>query len=262
MKGNNIDELFRNGLESHKTAAPESVWSRLEAELPQENKKGAYFWLSIAASIVLLATIGWLAFNNKNSSGGFNKEVLSNKPAQVDESTKAKNTQQPEEIIPSQEPEEKDEIVEPVQDKVSALPRLVAQNDLKQPANLTEEAQEAIEAVSDDFSLKIEMIRPAALKPQYLVRNSASFNYSINNQTLMDGILLTEDEYRAMEQEGKKKFGFLNSIVSVARGVNNGTKALSEIRKSKNEFITNDLKYGAKTDATTEGSEDGPEFKQ
>jgi len=262
MKGNNIDELFRNGLESHKITAPESAWGKLEAQLPQKNKKGAYFWLSIAASIVLLATIGWLAFNNQNSLEGINKEVLSNKPAQIDEPGKSQNAQQPEEIIPSEEAQEKEELVEPVQDKVSSMPRLVAQRDLKKPADLTDQVQEAIESASDNFSLKIEMIRPSTLKPQVLVSNFSHLRFSVNSQALMDGILLTEDEFRAMEQEGKKKFGFLNSIVSVAKSVNNGTKALSEMRKSKNEFVTNDLKYGAKTDSTTEGIEDGPENKQ
>jgi len=33
--------------------------------------------------------------------------------------------------------------------------------------------------------------------------------------------------------------------VSVAKGVNGGKLALSEIRKSKNNFFTNDLKYGS-----------------
>ena len=53
------------------------------------------------------------------------------------------------------------------------------------------------------------------------------------------------------EPQKKKKFSLLSGIVTVAKGVNSGKLALSEMRKSKNDFFNNDLKYGSK-----EGEED------
>ena len=47
---------------------------------------------------------------------------------------------------------------------------------------------------------------------------------------------------------GKKKFSLMSGIVSVAKGVNEGTKALSEMRKSKIEFVNSELKYGSDQD--------------
>lgn len=263
MKGNRIDELFRNGLESHKAAAPASAWDKLDAALPQKSKKSAYFWLSIAASLVLLATIGWLAFNNQNSSAGIDKEVLSEKKPVIDESSKAQHNGQPETTRPNNTSTEEVEYIEPVKDKIAQLPTLVAQNNISQPSAIEENIQEAMESVtSDNLMLKIDLIKPATLKPRFLVNNISRFNANINTETLMDEVLLTEEEFNALESENKKRFGLLNSIVSVAKGVNSGTKALSEMRKSKNDFVSNDLKYGTKTDATTEGIEDGPENKR
>lgn len=263
MKGNRIDELFRNGLESHKAVAPASAWGKLDAALPQKSKKGAYFWLSIAASIVLLATIGWLAFNIQSSSSGIDKEVLSEQQSVIDKSPKAQHNERPETTAPNSASVKKVEIIEPVKDRIVQLPALVAQNDISQHSTLEEKIQESMESMtSDNTILKIDLVKPTTLKPQFLVNNLSLFNASINSESLLEEVILTEDEFNALETETKKRSGLLNSIVSVAKGVNSGTKALSEIRKSKNEFVSKDLKYGTKTDATAEDIEDGPEEKQ
>ena len=60
----------------------------------------------------------------------------------------------------------------------------------------------------------------------------------------------------ALENERKKKFGFLDGIVSMAKSVNSGAKAISEIRKSKNEWVSNDLKYGDKAEDSKEEDSD------
>ena len=60
MKGNQIDDLFRKKLAHQKLNPPPAAWSSLEQHLPTRKKKGAYFLISIAASLLLIFTAGWL----------------------------------------------------------------------------------------------------------------------------------------------------------------------------------------------------------
>lgn len=262
MKGNRLDELFRNGLESHKIAAPQSAWDKIEAGLPQKNKKGAYFWISIAASFALLAAIGWLALSNQKAAETTPQEILSQTPKEVDESTTAQKDDREEIIQP--EAQEKIEIITPAEENVGQLPTLVADRATGAPADLNEQIQSDLSAVANEsFELKIEPIRLQSLKIQSLTANHLGKNYQINTEVLMESILLSREELQQIEGDRKKKFGFLEGIVSMAKGMNNGAKALSEMRKSKNEFITNDLKYGDKTESTSQDQQDDePNQKQ
>lgn len=262
MKGNRLDELFRNGLESHKVAAPQSAWDKIEAGLPQKNRKGAYFWISIAASTVLLAAIGWLALNSQNATEVAPQEILSENPQDINENTTAQKDDNPELEHPKmQEPAE---IITPAEDKVAQLPNLVAEQATDTPSNFTDAVQTDLNTLSNEsFELKIEPIRLQSVSLQSLTANHSGKDFQINTQALMESIMLSRQEFEQLEGEHKKKFGFLEGIVSMAKGMNNGAKALSEIRKSKNEFITNDLKYGDKTESTSQDQQDEePNHKQ
>lgn len=262
MKGNRIDELFRNGLESHKSEVPAGAWSKIEESLPQKSKKGVYFWLSIAASMILLATLGWLAFNNQQSDSPVQPNVLSENKSEPIESVSPKADTNLQASAPEEKKEEQVDIIQPVEDLKVGLPSLVAEEKNEAYNDINQEVKQVLASSSEERAqLKIETISPLSLKPQLLITDIRSHKAMINTEAFMQNLVLTEEEFNALETEGKRKFGFINSIVSVARGVNNGTKALSEIRKSKNEFVTNDLKYGTKTDATTEGSEDEDELQ-
>lgn len=262
MKGNRIDELFRNGLESHKIAAPQSAWDKIEAGLPQKNKRGVYFWVSIAASTVLLAAIGWLALSNQKAVDTTPQEILSQTPKEVDESSTAQKDNNEEIIQP--EAQEKIEIITPAEENVGQIPTLVADHTTDAPVDLKESIQSGLSnEIRESFELKIEPIRSGALKFQSLTANHSSKHLQVNTQLLMESIVLSREEFLQMEGEQKKKFGFLEGIVSMAKGMNNGAKALSEMRKSKNEFITNDLKYGDKTDEDSQDlKDDTPNQKQ
>ena len=64
-----------------------------------------------------------------------------------------------------------------------------------------------------------------------------------------------------VEESKGFKFNFIRGLASVARGVDDGKKAIGSMRKSKIEFVNEGLKYGKseetqKTQATIE--EDSP----
>lgn len=257
MKGNKIDELFRNGLESHKASAPVGAWDKIEAGLPQKKKKGAIFWISIAASFTLLAAISWLALDNKQQTQPQPQQILSEKEAQpesLNKSTLAQEENQPE--FPVQNKTAPTEKIDPISNKIDQLPLLVAVNSASSK-EIQEEIQAEFQEMNEQaFELKIELIQPRALKSQFMARNLSKSDFIINTDLLNESFSIAPEGRDALENERKKKFGFLDGIVSMAKSVNSGAKAISEMRKSKNEWVSNDLKYGDKAEDSKEEDSD------
>ncbi|MBO6662081.1 MAG: hypothetical protein JJ909_01715 [Roseivirga sp.] len=257
MKGNKIDELFRNGLESHKASAPVGAWDKIEAGLPQKKKKGAIFWISIAASFTLVAAISWLALDNKQQAQLQQQEILSEKEAQPESLNKGTLAQEEnQQEYPVQNKTVPTEKIDPISNEIDQLPLLVADN-----SSSLKEIQEEIQAEFQEmneqaFELKIELIQPRALKPQFMARNLSKSDFIISTDFLKESFSIAPEGRDALENERKKKFGFLDGIVSMAKSVNSGAKAISEIRKSKNEWVSNDLKYGDKAEDSKEEDSD------
>ena len=68
MKANNLDNNIKNKLENRTFKPSESAWERLSMQLdeqPVEKKKGWFFYIGIAASILLLVSIGIQLFSDK-----------------------------------------------------------------------------------------------------------------------------------------------------------------------------------------------------
>jgi len=76
----NIDKYFRDQLENHEIKPSGLAWERLENKLDQ-NRKPAYPWMKVAASVMLLLTMGsliWLSID-------FTKSTVEVPMAQVEE---------------------------------------------------------------------------------------------------------------------------------------------------------------------------------
>ncbi|KYG76832.1 hypothetical protein [Roseivirga spongicola] len=257
MKGNKIDELFRNGLESHKASAPVGAWDKIEAGLPQKKKKGAIFWISIAASFTLLAAVSWLALDNKQQAQLQQQEILSEKEAQPESLNKGTLAQEEnQQEYPVQNKTVPTEKIDPISNEIDQLPLLVADNSASSK-EIQEEIQAEFQEMNEQaFELKIELIQPRALKPQFMARNLSKSDFIINTDFLKESFSIAPEGRDALENERKKKFGFLDGIVSMAKSVNSGAKAISEMRKSKNEWVSNDLKYGDKAEDSKEEDSD------
>jgi hypothetical protein len=259
MKGNPIDELFLKGLASHKMPPPADTWAKLENQLPQKKKRGVYFWMGIAASTMLLAAMGWLALTNtgKEPSG---QELAQ----QATEQTGPANNMPPKtQATQPQTLAKRDKLPDATNPPVK-IPTLVNAKQLDQTALAETQATLPVNLADVNLAeLSIEPISPTTLQtPVLFVSNRRARSLSINEDALLEQLIISPAEMEAIENESKKKPGFLNSIVSVARSVNNGKKAISEIRKSKNEFVSNELKYGLKTEGEDEDIDEHPPLKQ
>jgi len=251
MKGNKTDDLFRNGLGSHKITPPSAAWDKIESQLPRKSKKGIYFWMSIAASILLILTFGWLIISNNQDDTSSNSEVQANIETVTPEPPKVKT---PAALINKEAPTQ----------------QLVADNtatnhspktDIKktQPATtpiLVDLPQSnKLQASNDDVVVdKINLVQPIVIQfikldmsthPVFMAGTSNNEVLSIDITVNLNSYI---NSYEIMtgESSKRKRFSLLSGIVNVAKGVNSSKLAFSEMRKSKNDFFNNDLKYGSK----------------
>ncbi|WP_422354864.1 hypothetical protein [Roseivirga pacifica] len=236
MKDNKLDELFKQGLQDHKLTPPSAAWDRIEANVAPKKSKRGFYILSIAASICLVCVASWLFVqNSQNSDSELTAKTEATTP-KVEADTKAA---QP---IDAAEEKEEQNAIQPIAPAIQQV--LVAQQQTKQTQAAPfkqdpliqpsfEGSQRVLIASLEPAQLQARSAKPA-LKFSILMNSSvsefvtASFKYT-NDESLMN----------------KKKFSLMNGIVSVAKGVNEGTKAISEMRKSKIEFVNSELKYGA-----------------
>ncbi|MFK8058789.1 MAG: hypothetical protein AB8B78_01745 [Polaribacter sp.] len=71
MKTNNLDKNIKEKFSNRTFKPSDSAWERLSVQLdnqPQEKKKGWFFYIGIAASILLLVSIGIQMFSDKEET--------------------------------------------------------------------------------------------------------------------------------------------------------------------------------------------------
>ncbi len=244
MKDNRIDKLFEAGLSQNKLTPPPAAWDKIEAELPSKSKKGAWFLLSIAASLVLALSLGWI-FIGQSSIEDTKEQIQAQNQEQQQPVVKEKIEQESEptqEAIPLEIIEPKDlQTTNNLADLTPAKPEKIIDKEVLQETSPTE-----LNAL-----IIIETASLKALNQQSLeLLNDFKFQHiSFDINESLQAYLSQQPEVRTALPK-KKRFTVLSGIVSVAKGVNSSKEALSDIRQSKNEFVMNELKYGEKTESS------------
>ncbi len=253
MKGNQIDDLFRQKLSHQKLTPPPAAWGAIEQNLPQKKKKGAYFWMSIAASILVIFTIGGLLLVQAQKSDAIEPDTLAKTnapdvklPVKADEPVKnlvAKENEHTPEII-------KENLTEP------AVQKLVAQTATPLAHNMASPDKKGRNMDGFNELLLREPIGEVALIniDQRLAppMTATPLDYVMVMPLDVTAYYLLSNEELELTRK-KKKFRVLNGIISIAKEVNSGKLSLSELRNAKNNFVEDDLKYGnTETDSDTE----------
>ena len=253
MKGNEIDDLFRQKLSHQKLAPPPGAWEAVEQNLPKKKNKVIYYWLSAAASIALIFTIGWHMSQTNDTTTADSPLANQTTPTKTDQV--AEKTPAP----------AKAETVQPQQDVIIPAETVVPQQETLVAANTQEEmpaqfapVEGSIELTTPDLpeiaAQEIFNIEPIDLHKTVELKSLAgAFDYSM----LMPMELVTPS---VIDAEGmdmgrkKKKFRVLNGIISIAKGVNSGKLGISGLRNAKNNFVNDELKYGSKSEQEEEQS--------
>ena len=250
MKDNKIDNLFRAGLSQNKLTPPPPAWDRIEKELPSKSKKGAWYFISIAASLALILSLGWIFLGESTIETTNKLQEAKIQPTVSDKETSSVDPKK-EDLVP--------EIIEPIE-KIETISLAKTAKQLRQKSfdhNIQFSDTETNSRV-DKKPVAIELVRLKSLKQiSFVSLNDFKFQTTTLNVKESLQAYLSKQPNIDTSVPKKKKFSVLGSIVSVAKGVNQGKIGLSEFRKSKNEFIMNELKYGDKSESDDD-DEDAP----
>ncbi|MFT6871835.1 MAG: hypothetical protein ACJAVN_000839 [Roseivirga sp.] len=249
MKDNKIDDLFRKGLASHKISAPSNAWDKIESQLPKQSKKGIYFWISIAASLALVFTFGWIMISNFNSEELLN-ESLSNNTVEVEKEDASPSQETPKtspsEIVTPEEINGENLVAESTSDMEEKDNNIPSATVNPQILQLNAQIEASVQEVTTLEIKEIELIKiDQRFAPRFeiiesIAQNNFMIDISVDLEAYLNSFPVTSEL-----PDKRKRFSLLSGIVNVAKGVNSGKIALSEMRKSKNDFFTNDLKYGS-----------------
>lgn len=250
MKDNNIDDLFRNGLGSHRITPPSTAWDKVESQLPTKSKKGVYFWVSIAASIILVLSFGWIILSDSETQQPDVENFQAKEDATQVGTPRTVDPEKTPALIEATIPNKQLVAQAPVKDSTPAPKNTIASDVSKtsmstQIDKLQANAEVKDELLEEKASLELNVLNTKALpifySAQEMSNNSLEIDLSVALESYISGYQIL-----TLEPTKKKKFSLLSGIVNVAKGVNSGKLALSEMRKSKNDFFINDLKYGSK----------------
>lgn len=230
-----IDDLFREGLSSRKLVAPASAWEAIENNIDQKSKKPRTVYLisAIAASICLLCAATWIVSEN-NSTPALNgqvHQVSKNSLAEI-QLPSAKNI--------------------PMRLNITFKKQLPQQAQVLQRKFNTPDV--AIAAKEEFISIGIQATNKkllvSAFNDSELLLNKPQFTLPIHT--------VFEDAPKGMRSR------FIRGVFSMAKGVYQGKETLSGLRKSKIEFIQDDLKYGSEKESEEEATidEDSPSYQK
>lgn len=244
MKGNQIDDLFRQKLAHQKLNPPPAAWSTLEQHLPTRKKKVGYLLMGIAASLLLIFTAGWLLT-------GQNADIIAPQTqAQVEESKTVGAFLKAEKTVTVEKSGE-------AKQKQMAKPALaspVARNKKDTPKFTGQKTKDKFPVAQSPIRPSIAGIQPIATNQRQASLMSANLNFDMVMPMDLSAYYATQNEDFKLARR-KKKFRVINSIISIAGEVDLSKLSFSELRKAKNNFVEDGLKYGNRPDDNSSGEE-------
>lgn len=255
MKGKQIDDLFRQKLGHQKLNPPPAAWSAIEQNLPAKKKKGAYFWMSIAAGLLVIFTAGWLLTGQGQNPDAISPQIQAkveepkteDAPVKAEEPVKVGETQKDNQEVPQAIQKQ---IAEP------AITELVAKTENNAPKLIDQTTDADIKMEQSSLRASIANIQPIATNQRHVSLMSASeFNFDMVMPVDVSAYYITQNEDLKLTSK-KKKFRVINGIISIAKEVNSSKLSFSELRNAKNNFVEDDLKYGGKSDDNSSGEDE------
>lgn len=212
MKDNHpIDNLFQERLVSRKTTPPANAWSAIEGNIQEKRgARGFIFYLAIAASVSLVCAFTWSNLNESSDA-----ERVTTELARIQREKPTVNSDYP-----------------------SAF-ELSLPNHLQTTAIVADLKEKPFQAASSNEEMRFIADVERIEFNKTVASQHATFRTDLNLN--MSSFITSPGVF---EETSRNRFSLIKGIASMARGVNDGKKAISGIRKSKIEFINDDLKFG------------------
>jgi hypothetical protein len=272
MTKHKIDDLFSKKLAGSEFTPSPAAWSKLEDQLVHSKKKGIIFWMSLAASVLILFTFGWVMFGSDNQISSnlniaqqnedhpviissvdsadvdeiLNLPIISDNPEQAPrkESTeKVNSTTDPKsaskEIKKNKPPKKKPQLF-----------MIQQQSNLAINDPLIELPTELKDSTSRDSILNID-ITELVIEDNIAVNNEDQSTTPISKEsgaiklvyTLKPAVTAQSIAKTTVEEEKKSSFG---KAMAFAKNIKNNPKGIGNLRNAKNSFLSLSKKNNSK----------------
>lgn len=255
MSNQELDNLFKNKLEEFTQKPTRDLWGEIDEQL-EPKKKPPFIWLlGVAASLLLLVSIGAFFYLNQNESIPYDKVLAQNNNDKVnpnlenetqvkiktpiENTIQEKNTNQLKKVkaLPITKtyakPVSEGKIIAPIEKAEKA--QNIASNDNAIPKieNAEDNSIEEIDILKTESEIKLTKIQETDATPS---DNTAST--SSKSKTLVFDISeFTTESALAKNEEENKKESKLKKIFNIAKDIKEGENGLRELREAKNSLL-------------------------
>ena len=251
MSEKDLDNLFKNKLEEFGKAPSRDLWADIDKQLPQNKKKGGYWLMSIAASIIILIAIG-LGFYLNDGAEIKNETIAKNEKPVVKESAVSEKEQENKtEEYPSEkvveethsttkEKEETQQTKPIIKPKTpSSIPEVEQHDELVADNKLEKSDENTLDEHTEVFELdQTENIATIEKSDATTEKEKASTNKQAGNTLTFDINDLGKKEALASnDTEEVKKQSKLKQLYNIAKDIKEGESGLSDLREAKNELF-------------------------
>lgn len=239
------DKLFRDKLKRYQKAAPAGAWDRINAGIPKEGGH-TFRWLSIAASLLLLAAAVFLRWpdkkaidrpalptaQEKTSAPKTSADKKTEQPKIVQQKDEPKAPAEQKKVAPSQQnvpkqKEEKKKVIIPAEAPAEEI--TVVQAEEEQKTIRTREQREVITEPSGEEQPVVASTTPAAAQPDE--QNIKLVFSAEESEEYLDKKALAE------ATSSDKKPSTLKKLLKKAEDLATNQDPFGELRQKKNEIL-------------------------
>lgn len=268
MSNRELDNLFKNKLDELEVRPSAGSWEKIQGNLTQEGKRGAWFYAGIAAAIVLLAIFtGVFLFNNTGKQP--EQQIALSQP---ESTVKNPGTSVPDEIEPTA-PEEQKEWQSTGQEKMNEdkagkqpAPTQTKNKTQKTDANTLKNINTApSKAPQDQLAVEKQVTKgvdtsdPIPVSEDLIAVKELKIDTGATNETAIastdqkqnDGgqtLVFNIEDFNAKvnvasaNETEKEKRSTLKKVLDFAKSVKEGDGGLAELREAKNELFALNFK--------------------
>ena len=249
MSNKELDNLFKNKLEEFEKNPPQNLWSQIDDQLEPRKKKPIVWFLSVAASIILLFTIGWSVFLNEDKTIVQNDNVLAlNEPIKQANSSTNKTKDSTNEIDIASDNNVEQKIENAVVQKSSEEKNTKITKE--KVTSLLEKTTSTTKVESDDeHQIELKKVDKAVFKSDNLENiaenkkvDATATTKTASNDTKGKSIVFDISEFSnnntlAQNTEEEKKESKLKKLFNIAKDLKEGESGLKNLREAKNDLF-------------------------
>ncbi len=227
------DKLFKQKLENHQRTAPASAWSRIEAGRSKKNNK--YFWMKIAASLLLLSVILYTIISLHGADD--NNTLAQQDPRQenIKPINETDSLHQEKKSIPSpviKEPDQKlAEIIKPIETKSNVKE--------KKEANSNTIVAEKTSDINKEVTLQNDLapneIVVAEINEEATPAKSKNFKLVIEADEVNKKYLKERSVAKATSTD--ESSSGIKKLLDKAQDLKNNQDPFGDLRQVKNEIL-------------------------